>query len=242
MIRLAFETDFERDITTESELRICGLKEAYGIDVPFIQFYADDHGAIASIMDGVCVFHSAYAPNEEWLTFLRMYPDIRIIHTTGEIGARMSKEYGLPITSGSVMIMDKVKSVSALHRETPSLQRVYDLLSDTFSDISPFESWYVDVSHRIRHACCHIAVISENEKIISSAMTVAETKNAALIGCVATLPSYRGRGFASRCVSELLAVLPHEKVYIAPKNAIVAQIYSRLGFFVRDTWAEIAFI
>lgn len=245
MIRVANESDFIRDITTESELRICALKRAYGLDVPFIQFFADDMGCMASVMDGFCVVYSRHELNEEWRTFLRMHADIRIIHSNEEVIAKLADEMEAPYKKGEVMSLSNVSSECTLHKFDPqnvSLREIYAFLDTIFDDLTPFDGWYVDVSHRVRHGCCHIAIerdTHESNGLIGSAMTIAETDAAALIGGVATLPKYRGRGIATRCVSELLTLLPQKTVFIAPSNENSARVYAKLGFIPSGTWAEI---
>ena len=69
---------------------------------------------------------------------------------------------------------------------------------------------------------------------VSSAMTVAEWANGAVIGAVATDSSHRRRGYASACVSALTQQLSSENktVYICPKNAAAQRLYEQLGFTV----------
>ncbi len=242
MIQLAVETDFVREITTESELRICALECAYGLDAPFIQFFADGEGSIASIMDGFCTVYCPSEPSEEWITFLRMLPDVRTIHSDANTIVILAKRYDLTPKSGSVMRLGKVLSVSTLRRSKPediSLREVYPLLSSAFDELPPFDGWYVDTSHRVRHGCCHIASVKKDGQLISIAMTVAETKVAALIGGVTTLPHYRGQGAASRCINDLIATLPQNTILIAPNNESAERLYKKLGFVPWGTWAEI---
>lgn len=220
---------------------------------------------------------------------------------------------------------------------SPAPREVYPLLCACFGDtLPPFESWYADVSHRLRHGHCRLVGVRAGETLAACAMTTAEcppdlragrpsrapegvaaewpegaaaewlegaasewpegpaaellegaaaewlkgpagsanaalpgapespaaagspagyaegTKynrqgdtlyngGAALIGAVATLPAYRGRGFASRCVSALAAALQAEnrRVLLSPKNSPAEALYTRLGFAVCGEWGEI---
>lgn len=204
---------------------------------------------------------------------------------------------------------------------SPTPREVYPLLCACFGDtLPPFESWYADVSHRLRHGHCRLVGIRAGETLAACAMTTAEcppdlragrpsrapegvaagrlkgsasewsessaaewlkgpagsanaalpgapegpaaagspagraegTKynrqgdilyngGAALIGALATLPAYRGRGFASRCVSALAAALQAEnrRVLLSPKNSPAEALYTRLGFAVCGEWGEI---
>ena len=242
MIRTATEEDFLHDITTVSELRIYALKRAYGLDVPFIQYMADEEGTLASIMDGFCVVFSKNALNEEWVTFLQMQPNIQIIHSAEHIIAALSEQWQIPFKNGELMRYDNVTSENALHInsvQNVSLRELYAFHAEIFEEMAQFDGWYVDVSHRVRHGCCHITTALHEERLIGSAMTVAETETAALIGGVATLPEYREQGVATRCITDLLAALPQTQIYIAPSDEKAASLYRRLGFVPCGTWAEL---
>ena len=242
MIRRATEYDFASEITCESELRIHSLKQAYGLDVPFIQFFADEDGSLASIMDGVCTLYCTDLPNEEWCIFLQMQPDISLIHTSGENGAYLAKRYNLPSETGIVMRFADASSDKPLQKSMPddaSLQDIYSLLSSVFANFSRFDAWYVDTSHRMRHGCCHYAVERFNGAVSSIAMTVAEAKDCALIGCVATAPIYRGQGAATRCISRLINILTSNTIFIVPADDYSASLYEKLGFVSCGMWSEL---
>lgn len=101
-----------------------------------------------------------------------------------------------------------------------SPRSVYPLLAQCFEDgLSAFDSWYVDVSHRLRHGCCHMVVLSDAQGPAATAMTVAECHGAALLGAVATRPDCRSRGYASACVSTLAHTMlaKGKAVWICPK-------------------------
>lgn len=243
MIRLAVEADFNREIRTESEVRICALKEAYGLNTSFIRFYADDTGTLASIMDGFCVFNYDGVPNDEWTSFLRMHTDIQTIHAEKSCVESLAYSFGIgEVKSGEVLGIHNATSKTPLQVKNPSISKVYTLLSTVFEQFSPFEQWYVDVSHRVRHGCCHIACVENDGEIVSSAMSIAEAKNIALIGGVATLPSHRGKGLATACITELLSMLPQKTILINPVNEYASALYRKMGFTSCGTWAEITLI
>ncbi len=242
MIRLANERDFSREITSESELRICALARAYGCCVPFIRFFSDDEGCLASIMDGVCTFYCASLPNDEWCAFLQMYSDIKIIHTDGNIGAFLAGKWQCSFENGSVMRLNEVSSDTALQsfqNGDASLREIYKVLSAAFDGFPSFDGWYVDTSHRVRHGFCHIASERNDGELTSVAMTVAETEDVALIGGVATLLSHRGRGNASRCIRRLIGSLTQSHILITPSDEYSARLYEKLGFVPWGTWAEL---
>ena len=123
----------------------------------------------------------------------------------------------------------------------PPLLDIYPFLSHIFEAFPPFNAWYADVSHRRRRGLCRSAGVAADGQIVSSAMTVAETADAAIIGAVATHPEHRNRGYASACVTALAAELREEgkRVFIAPKNENARRLYARIGFEVCGEWGEI---
>ena len=242
MIRIAVDRDFDRPVTTECELRICGLRRAYGMSASFIRFLSDEYGSVASVMDGVCVLQCNTVNIDEWIAFLCMDPDVRLIRTTGGVGALIAQACQKPMKSGIVMVFDNTSSYKTLQTKEPSIREVYKHLASVFADFPTFDGWYVDVSHRVRHGCCHITAIEDGPDIVSTAMTVAETEHAALIGGVATSFTHRKKGYASRCIKTLLNALPQKAVYIAPINTDAQRLYQSLGFAVYGTWAEISLL
>ncbi len=243
MIHLANECDFNRNITDESELRICSLKRAYGLAVPFIQFFADDDGAIASVMDRVCTLYCASLPSDEWCEFLQMNGNIKVIHTNADIAAFLARRWGISHEKGCVLCRESLLSEKPLHEyniHDVSLRDIYGVLSKTFCEFPSFDSWYVDASHRHRHGCCHIVTEKQNDQPISVAMTIAETEDMALIGCVATLPEHRGRGAASRCIHQLMGFLKQRRILISPSDAHSEGLYRKLGFLPYGTWGEVS--
>ncbi len=241
MIYEATEMDFAAVPVTECSTRICALKQAYGLSVPFIRYYADGAGTLAAVMDGFCVVDCPTILTDEWLAFLPVLSDVHTVHTDIQNGNLLVKQYDLTAKSGVVMRLDRELPLLAERREQPSLRAVYTLLETIFPPFVPFDGWYVDASHRVRHGLCHIATTQDNGKPISCAMTVAESADAAIIGGVATAPSRRRLGLAQHCINDLLRQLPQKTVFISPNNTQARAYYERFGFEPCGEWAEITF-
>lgn len=245
MIRRATENDFQCAITNESALRIFALKCAYGLDAPFIQYFSDNNGSLAAIMDGFCAFSCADELDDEWRTFFAMQPAITVLHTEERIARAFVQNSHYYLTNGEVLRLEHSASSSTLHQEnpdTPRLNEVYEALQHTFSSMPRFDAWYVDASHRIRHGCCHIVGKYVDKTLASVAMTVAEANDVVLIGGVATLPSYRKQGLASNCIMSLISQLSQQTILIAPNSAESTRLYQKLGFVPYGTWAEVTLL
>lgn len=240
MIRLAQKEDFAIEENNEVLVRILGVHLTYGIEAPFVRYYTDGAGSLLTIMDGVALFHTDEL-NDEWNAFLAMNPDIVSVHCTQSIGDQLIQSRIWKGRVGYTMEFtgELPQSISESVCIAPHLPAVYELLRDHFPSVSPFNSWYPDVSHRLRHGNSHISVILDDEKVISTAMTVAETDNAAVLGQVATHPDFRRRGMAATCVKSTVCQCKGKKLYILPVDDIALKLYEKLGFKIVDGWAEL---
>lgn len=241
MIRLAVEQDIDTlSETTESAVRIRCLWDAYGPDTAFLRFYTDGVGGWLSVMDGVGVFHAPSAPTEEWASFIRFYAGLRYVHGNEESIPLFSQSDNGQLKTGTVLRFDATAPslIDTQISPTVRLDSAYTLLADCFDQIAPFDTWYVDISHRIRHDFCHIAAIQEANAPVSFACTVAETKKNAILGQVATAPASRRKGYAGRCVLDLVRRLQGKYLYILPAHEAAEKLYKSLGFVPCGTWAE----
>ena len=213
-----------------------GYQNAYGIAQPFLQFYADEHGGQMAIMDGVAtvLWHEDV---EELQWFLSARADVHTIRCAATLAETLTR------MGWKTQVRPVMRCESALvHEEDtvmPSIRELYPFLACVFAEMPPFDEWYVDVSHRVRHGCCRICAVENDGVVVASAMTVAEWENGAIIGAVATHYKYRRRGYAARCVTNLTAELQQEgkTVYICPKNDAAQRLCERLGFVCCDTVA-----
>lgn len=239
MIRQAIEGDFVTPVTDECAVRIHALKRAYGINAPFIRYYADGCGSLLTVMDGTGILFCNNI-TEEWLLFITMNPDIFRIHCSGTAGKALRNTNHWQGKKGVVLRYDGPLAESSVSVcETPDLPAVYALLCDCFEEMPPLDAWYPDVSHRLRHNCAKIATIYDGNSVVSTAMTVAETDTSALVGQVATHKDYRGRGYAKTCINSLITRCKGKKLYILPMTKIAHSLYTKMGFIPSGEWAEL---
>ena len=239
MIRQACESDFAGLITDECALRIHSLKRAYGLDVSFIRYYADDFGGLLYIMDGTGVLYCKENA-EEWLLFIAMNPDISSLHCSANIGKALVEGGGWQGREGVVLKYEGEQDFTPpVVCENPYLPNVHALLSSCFDTVAPLNAWYPDVSHRLRHDCAKIATVLDGERVVSTAITVAETEDSALLGQVATHPDYRGLGYAKTCIKSLISRCKDKSLYILPVTDFAYLLYTKIGFVPDGEWAEL---
>lgn len=239
MIRTALESDFATLPSDECAVRIYSLKRAYGLNAPFIRYYADDCGGLLSIMDGAGVLY-CIDNFEEWLIFISMNPDIFHLHCSGSVGKMLMANQDWQGREGVVLKYDGERNFATPSVcESPRLPHVHALLDSCFDSMTSLNAWYPDVSHRIRHDCAKIATILDENIVVSTAMTVAETDTAAVLGQVATHSDYRGRGHAKTCINSLISRCKDKTLYILPMTNIAHSLYVKMGFVPDGEWAEL---
>lgn len=228
---------------TEISIRIESLWRSYGAAHSFVRFWKGSTGSLVAWMDGLALVSAA--DEEDWdelVLFLTMQPDVRQVRTDGNTARLLADRWGSVPQTGQVMRL-KTKAVPCSSVTGPESPRsLYPLLKQCFGEsVPPLDCWYPDVSHRLRHGTCHIAVREEAGDICSSAMTVAEGERAALLGAVATRPEDRGKGYAGSCVMTLASWIQKQdkQVWISPKNELAKRLYSRLGFEICGEWGMV---
>ena len=232
---------------TEAALRIGGLLAAYGSECPFIRVWRTENGSLLSLLDGAAVLDlRAGEDREEAFCFLSMQPEIRSVRTDADTARALaafpafSPSAAPRLETGAVMRLAEALPPTAGMAVPVTPREVYALLALCFDGaLPPFDSWYVDVSHRIRHGVCHLAAVVREETPAASAMTVAEYGGAALLGAVATHPRFRGRGYATACLAALAEVLPDKRLSISPKNEKARGLYAHLGFVPCGEWGTV---
>ena len=257
MIRLAAEADFSacaRPSATDGAVRIRSWHAAYGAQTRFLSSFTDGRGTFLSVMDGLAVFADltgdaigGAAVDEEWAAFIAMHPDIRRVRCARAAGERLAAAQHVPVTAGDVLRCAVCPPAGQTDGPVPvrtvRAEGVYRLLCDVFPDgaLPPFDAFYVDLSHRLRHGLCRIAAVEDPPGTpLACAMTVAEAPDAVVIGAVATAPQRRRRGYASACIRALLAE-DARPALIAPNDDAAARLYRSLGFSPCGGWAELSF-
>ncbi len=225
---------------SEALLKICGQFAAYGADRGFLRFYEDEHGNKLSILDTQATLHAS-ADTEEMRLFLTMDPSVTAVRTDAKTAKLLAKEWGTTPCCEAVMTAPLHADADARAQDVP-LRDMYRVLHEGFGNtMPPFDVWYADAHHRFRRDLCRAVAVYEEGTPVAVAMTVAECETAALIGAVATLPSARGKGYASACVLTLSHHLQQlgKTVFLSPKNPYAHALYKRIGFTVVGEWGQV---
>lgn len=226
----------------DAAIHIKAQVKAYGFEQSFLNVYQMDDICVFSVMDGVLtVYPLSNRDYSELIMFIQMTPSIQTIRTDCQTADKISSSF-----CGEKRICELLEYHSEFHSQsvedkiTP--KDAYKLLKRVFSSNMPsFDNWYVDVSHKIRHFCCNLVGIREENELVATAMTVAETDDEWVIGAVATDKDYRNRGYASRLVLSLCSIGKRQgkRVFISPKNENAHNLYKKIGFSEFDTYCII---
>ena len=181
-------------------VRIMSLAKAYGCEYPFARFYRqiDDNDkitAIASSLDGditLCV-SDGYDKNELSDFFNMLGYSTLLCDSRFEMGSHFQE--------GAVMNSSKKFEVECEFTEIDEYPHLFDLYNFIDYPQNDFQSWYVDISHRIRHSCAKAVSLNKDGEIVSSAVLSSIYGNDAVITAVRTNPQYRGRGGGAALVS-----------------------------------------
>lgn len=209
--------------------RIFSQLLAYGTGERFLEHWVqlEDNKprAVISRMDGnITIFCENV--NDELLEF---------IEAVGYNTVFADKELFPQYWSGEVLMKFVRKPETEISDNidfTPTIREIYSVLERCRGEgfeIPDFDSFYPDMSHRVRHNLSRILAYRLDGQAIACCMTSAETNNCAIISGVACLPEYRGKGYASRLIAKIAESLGKRDIFVFCREELVG-FYSRLGF------------
>lgn len=257
MIISAIEADNFTDIvngilpTDPFACRIISLYNSYSPDLAFVDYWLlqnDDgefNGAIARNGSNFILFLTEHSDIDEVSSFMRV---------AGASAVICDGKYKLELNdcktlTGSVLVRDIAfeEEDNKLEFFKPDIKSVYNMIvksADENFNPPPFDDFYVDVNHKLRHNTARLVGIFENGVCVASAMTVAESPDSAVLGAVSCDPDYRRRGFGSALIKYLtnLLVSENKSVYLHRAQNANVDFYKNLGFGEHGTWCEYYFI
>ncbi len=216
-------------------VKILSLLKAYGTKYPFVRFYAqkNDEGtvtAILSVLDGdiTLSFALSLADTDELREF------ISVIGFNTLLCNGLFK-FNAKFESGVIMESSKKAEFMCNYTEVDEYPYLFDLYNFVDYDGIDFESWYVDINHRIRHNCAKAVTLNINDEIISSAILSSIYNNDAVITAVQTKPEFRNSGYGSALVSAMCCDVKGT-VYLMREENKNENFYKRLGFINTGHW------
>lgn len=134
------------------------------------------------------------------------------------------------------------RGISVIRSDMAAIREFYNLLvsANKSTDALPkFESFFLDLSHRVRHGTSEIyGIRNEKGELVSAAAVIAKSSDTAVIGCVATDKEYRRQGLAYKLVEFVTKKMQSEEkaVYLHREKKI--EIYEKIGYKTVGYWRE----
>lgn len=209
--------------------RILSQLSAYGTGERFLEHWVqlenETPKAVISRMDGnMTVF--CEKSNEELTEFIQA-----VGYSTILADSKIFPQYW----NGEILMRFVGKAETKISDDidfSPSIREIYPILESCRGEgfeVPDFDSFYPDMSHKIRHNLSRVFALRLNGKAVACCLTSAETDNCAIISGVACLPEYRGRGYASTLVAEIVKALGNRDIFVFCREELVG-FYNKLGF------------
>lgn len=227
MIRRIF--DGIEDMASDSYYgrKILAAYRSYGAKYEFCRFYSCENGkggaGLIHVYYGSMVIDGAADPSEAE-SFIDMIQPINV-EASGNCPLNISGYRAVPRTLFRIVPRDTEIAFDTL-TENGDLTYCYKILRESFENMGSFDSWYVDISHRIRHKTA--AVYLWENSTVTKAFDIG---GYAFLSHIATAAEARGKGRARKmlyCIAGQLAAEGKTGYLFALEHRI--SFYESIGF------------
>lgn len=228
------EEFYDWDIDDLFSVRIMSLLKSYGLKYNFATFYKQvvDNKVVAimSRLDNDFTLSASSDIDTEEL--------IRFFCVTGFSSVLSSDvfTFGAKYEEGIIMTCTKKYveplPLDATIDEYPKLMDLYNFVDYEGQD---FKSWYVDISHRVRHNTAKAYTLCIGDRIISSGIFNSIIGGDAILTAVRTDEDFRRMGYGSALVKHICSDVKG-KVYIMRDKEQNESFYKKLGFENSGIW------
>lgn len=216
-------------------IRILALLKSYGCKYHFASFYkqVDDNGNITAIIskldDDLTLALGDDFDNSELVHFF-------CITGFNSILSSDEFEFGAKYEEGIVMSCSSKKENIANEKiyidEYPKLMDLYNFVD---YDAVDFKSWYVDISHRVRHNTAKAYTLNIDDNIISSGILSSIYDDNAVLTAVRTSFEFRNMGYGSYLINHICCDVKG-KVFLMRDMNLNEMFYTKLGFNNVGKW------
>ncbi len=214
--------------------RIMCLAYSYGLDFDFVQFWLqyNESGNVTSAISksngDITIQTSKNSDISELREFLEFIGYTSLLcETQFEFGSKAKQGIIMELIT-PIRIYTNFGTVL-----NPDLNLVYDLLEKCRNKdfkVPEYEDFMLDMSHKIRHNMAMCTAVVNKNNLISVAMTVAQSRNTAIIGAVAVDPKFRRQGYGGQAVLSLSQILENRKIFVMCDKIENERFYKSLGF------------
>ena len=198
--------------------KIRALFLAYGGSYDFCRFYRQADTYLAALDGSFVIAEQPGADYEEIAQFLCMH-GFTDIFCSDETGNRLKPLIPAEFTPGQLMVYCGEKHGGFPPECTP--MEAWSVIGSRF-DI-PFEPWYLDISHRVRHGVTRCISDGRATLVIQH-----EINGESLISQVCVLPEYEHRGIAGELVRSVSAAISGKVQLICEES--LCGFYEKCGY------------
>lgn len=220
-----------RDLFT---IRILSLLKSYGTGYQFASFYKQTNA------DGVITAILSRLDNDFTLALDEEFDEDELVHffcITGYSSILSSDQFkkGSRYEEGMIMSCSSKNEIMMQGAVIDEYPKLMDLFNFVDYDNQDFKSWYVDISHRVRHSTAKAYTLNVDGEIISSGILSSVYDGDAILTAVRTADEMRGMGYGSCLVANICCDVKGT-VYLMRDIDRNESFYSRLGFVNTGKW------
>lgn len=198
--------------------RIAAYMAIYGTEYPFAMFYLQESNnsvtaAVCKVDDAMTICCAPDADYEELTAFVNAIGFNTLMCTSFVCGKLLLKPQKVGFIVEFYDAPKVADSKDIILSNDVELADVYDVLSCSgFKGLAEKGQWLADVSLRVKKGAAKAKVVKHARNPVACAMVLFEANQAVLIGAVATVPAFRGNGYAGALVTDLaLAAKANDK-------------------------------
>lgn len=225
--------------------RILSLYKTYSPKLPFVDYWvqkSDNNPVclIARLESSFILCITNGCDIDELSSFLRVSGATSIICDGNyNLDLNYNSKDGVILSKRNKFLLED-NNLSVIN---PTSKEVYSVIKECASDnfkVPDYNSFILDVSHKLNKKAIRILGIKEKESLCSCIMTLAESEDSAVLGALATLPEFRNCGYGTYLVKYLTNTLINENktVYLHRAKNENIEFYNNLGFVISGTWKE----
>lgn len=204
---------------------------AYGFERDFARFWTDG-GASYCLLDGGLSIAGRPWNIEESREFLDVLGPGSVFCERGLAG-----ELKLEVsTEGAVMAKD-LPAGEPRSLPPPGLRETHALLTAAGMPMD-FESFYLDMSHRIRHGIALALGEYISGELAGVAVISAVAGGEAVLSALAVREGCRGRGLGTKLMGAVERALPGHRLYLFRESGRKREFYKKLGFAEVGRWSQ----
>lgn len=203
---------------TEAQ-KIRALFNAYGCGYDFCRFFRHGGTYLAALDGSFVIAEQPGADAEEIAEFLRMH-GFTDMFCSEKMGELLRPLLPAEFTQVQLMVYDGAKQVELPQECSPS--EAWSIIGSRF-DI-PFEPWYLDMSHRVRHGVARCFSDGRAALVVQH-----DINGEALISQVSVLREFERQGIAGALVRQVSAALPGEVQIVCEER--LCGFYEKCGYF-----------